>query len=319
LLTLCPYLLKPIANLPTDAVDSEHIIPHAMGGSNQFVLPVDKLTNSTFGRTVDSDLIHDPMPRFIAATQGVQSRTGEITVQLPGIIVETGEDMTVAFGKSGMGEHRIKNHHPKDPTSGKLLGLCGFDDQFEKDLERLTEGSNKKRWETSNYRKIENPCIKVDIPSDPLKVSKGLAKIAYLMACRTFGDTFALSPDAEAYRAAIQAKDWDDFDACGLHLLWGAELPLVLLPDIATHQHLIACFGVGSLIMVTVKLFGGVAVSTFAFPARDSTIRDLDGVVVINDSLDRAITEQRLQDAVPIRDMVQRMISFKQRQDLLST
>lgn len=290
-----------------------------MGGSDQFVLPADKFSNSSFGKTVDSDLIHDPMLRLVAATQAIQSRTGEVTAQLPGIIVATGDEMAVEFGKNGIGERRVKNSHPKDPTSGKLLGICGFDGQFETDLKRLTDGNNKKCWETSNYQKIDNPITKVDITTDPFKVSKGLAKIAYLMACRTLGDTFALSPDAEAYRTAIKAKGWDSFDACGLQLLWEAELPLVLLPDIGIHQHLVACFRVDSLIMVTVKLFGGVAISTFAFPARNNTIMHLDGIVVINDNRDRTITEQRLQNAVPLMDMVQRMIAFRQRQIPSST
>jgi hypothetical protein len=48
MLTICPYLLKPIAEL--DEVSDEHIIPHAMGGSDQFTLPAEKRQTPTSAR-----------------------------------------------------------------------------------------------------------------------------------------------------------------------------------------------------------------------------------------------------------------------------
>ena len=127
------------------------------------------------------------------------------------------------------------------------------------------------------------------------------------MACRTLGDAFVTSSNAVAYRSAIQAQNWDSFDGCGLQLLWGADLPLVFLPDVEVHQHLVACFRIDPLIMTTVKLFGGVAISTFAHAVGECALRHLDGVVIVNNVRTRAITEQSLKDAVPQIEMVRRL------------
>ncbi|MDN7176965.1 HNH endonuclease [Caballeronia sp. SEWSISQ10-4 2] len=312
MLTLCPYLLKPIADLAE--VDEEHIIPHAMGGSNQFVLPVDKPSNSAFGMTVDSDLIHDPRLRFMAASQGIKSRTGDVTIELPGVIVETGMKVLVPFNKNGLGQARVMDVYKRDPITNKLTGIAGFDDQINSTLQRLSKRGEKK-WEIASRSRIDQPVVKVEFPSDPFKVSKGLCKIAYLMACRTLGDSFALSADATAFRIAIHAKDFAAFDSCGLQLFFAAELPLLVLPNLTAAQHLVACFRVNDLMMVAVKLFGSVVVSTFGFPARSNLVRPLDGIVVINDNRTRTHTEKGLQEITSVDEMVRRMVAYKERQD----
>jgi len=73
MITLCPYSLKPLVDLPAEELSDEHIIPHALGGPNSLVLRAERSSNSKFGETVDSDLVHDGMLRFVAATQGVRS------------------------------------------------------------------------------------------------------------------------------------------------------------------------------------------------------------------------------------------------------
>ena len=156
MLTLCPYRLEPISKSPDSEISIEHIIPHAMGGSDQFVLRVNRLANSTFGMTVDSDLIHDPQLRFVAASEGLQSRTGLVTVLLSGEIVGTGEKVEVAFNKSGIVDRRIVDHHRKDKATGRLSGIRGFDDQFAKDMERLSKSASDKRWEYRDHQRVEN-------------------------------------------------------------------------------------------------------------------------------------------------------------------
>jgi hypothetical protein len=69
MITLCPYSLKPLADLPAEKLSDEHIIPHALGGPNSLVLRAERSSNSKFGETVDSDLVHDGMLRFVAASR----------------------------------------------------------------------------------------------------------------------------------------------------------------------------------------------------------------------------------------------------------
>lgn len=241
IITLCPYSLKRIADLPACEVSDEHIIPHALGGPDSLVLSAHRSSNSQFGATVDSNLIHDKALRFMAASQGLRSRSGDVTVQLTGTIVETGDAMTIEFDKNGMGERRIVYSHRKDPTTG-AVSLAGFDEQFEQALEHLSEGMarKKKRIQTTDHRTINNPLVKVEIPSDAFAVSKGLAKIAYLVTFRTLGDCIAHSSDGQDYRDTIQAANWDDFDGYKLQKFLGTDVPI--LPAIARHEQLVACY-----------------------------------------------------------------------------
>ncbi|MDQ6868365.1 MAG: HNH endonuclease [Pseudomonadota bacterium] len=306
MITLCPYSLKPIVDLPAGEVSDEHTIPRALGGPDALVLSADRSSNSRFGETVDSDLVHDKRLRFVAATQGVRSRSSEVTVQLPGTIVETGDAMTITFDKNGMGDRLIVNSHRKNPPTGTIT-LTGFDDQFERALEQLSEGTARKNKsiQKHGHRTINNPLVKVDIQSDSFSVSKGLAKIAYLMTFRTLGDSFALSLDGKAYRDTILAANWDDFDGYNLRKFLGVDLPV--LPAIAIHEHLVACYRIGPLILTTVKLFGGVCLATFGMPAASYGMSGLDGFVIVIDSLQRTFTERRLQEAVSLFDMAQRL------------
>ena len=276
------------------------------GGPDALVLRADRSSNSRFGDTVDSDLVHDKMLRFVAATQGVRSRSGEATVQLPGTIIETGDAMIIKFDKNGMGDRLIVNSHRKNLATGTIT-LTGFDDQFKRALDQLSEGMarKKKSIQKHGHRTINTPLVKVNIQSDPFSVSKGLAKITYLMTFRILGDSFALSLDGKAYRDTILAANWDEFDGYNLRKFLGVDLPV--LPSIAIHEHLVACYRIGPLILTTVKLFGGVCLATFGVPAAPYGVSGLDGFVIVIDSLQRTFTERRLQEAVSLFDMAQRL------------
>lgn len=52
----CPYTNL---ELPEEAMNSEHIIPLALGGSNQFCIPVEKSFNATVGSKIDGVLAND--------------------------------------------------------------------------------------------------------------------------------------------------------------------------------------------------------------------------------------------------------------------
>jgi hypothetical protein len=52
----CPYT---DLELPEEAMNSEHIIPLSLGGSNQFCIPVEKEFNGKVGSTIDGALAND--------------------------------------------------------------------------------------------------------------------------------------------------------------------------------------------------------------------------------------------------------------------
>src|ERR1700724_1460909 len=86
------------------------------------------------------------------------------------------------------------------------------------------------------------------------------------------------------------------FDGYNLRKFLGVDLPV--LPAIAIHEHLVACYRIGPLILTTVKLFGGVCLANFGMPAASYGMSGLDGFVIVIDCLQRTFTERRLQEAV---------------------
>jgi hypothetical protein len=245
---------------------------------------------------------NDHKTLHLAATQGVRSRSGEVSVQLQATVVETGEPMTITIDKNGIGERRIPRSHRRDPVTG-MISLAGFEEA----LEQFSEGMARKNKsiQTTNHRTLHNPVIRVDIPRDDFAILRGLAKIAYLMIFRTLGDSFALSETAKTYREAIQATNWDEYDACKLRCL---ENELPILPSIDAHEHLLACYRIGPVILATVALFGGVSLATFVIPAAGSYgLRILDGSVIVVNSVQRTYTERRLPQAVNLFEKLQQM------------
>ena len=305
MITLCPYSLKPLMEQSATSLSDEHIIPHALGGPDSLSVRADINTNSALGATVDSDLIHDTRLRFVAASKGVRSRSGEINAEVRGKVVDTGDEVVIAFNQNGIHSRRFVRSHRIDPETGTMQ-LRGFDGQFEQALDQFARGMARKgkSIQPSNHLTIQNPCIQLDIPSDPYVVHRGLAKIAYLVTFRTFGDLFALSGDGARYRAAIQASDWDAFDACKLSH-FPTELPV--LPECKDNEHLLACYRFGPTIFTTIKLFGGIDTATFGIAADPYHMRNLDGRLILVDSVKRTHRNLGLREGITPFEMGQRL------------
>src|SRR4051794_39104880 len=71
---LCPYTLKPLAELPE--VNREHIFPDSIGGGAAYVVSVDAKTNSSLGTTVDAAFVDSPLLAALRSRLGIKSRSG---------------------------------------------------------------------------------------------------------------------------------------------------------------------------------------------------------------------------------------------------
>ena len=69
----CPYTN---ADLPETELNEEHIIPLSLGGSNNFVVPVEAKANSRFGTEIDGPLANDPLIMFARREYNARGHSG---------------------------------------------------------------------------------------------------------------------------------------------------------------------------------------------------------------------------------------------------
>jgi hypothetical protein len=70
----CPYTDREVAETE---VNREHILPLALGGSDQFVIPVDKSVNSTVGSQIDGAIEKEFVVKFARREFDAQGQSGK--------------------------------------------------------------------------------------------------------------------------------------------------------------------------------------------------------------------------------------------------
>lgn len=301
MITLCPYTMEPAAAL-REASD-EHIIPYALGGSDQFTLRADRGTNSKFGDSVDSGLIHAGLVRMFAAQLGVMARPkrGEpaapVRFRTKGVEQNTGRIVKVEFG-----HHSLTAEYSQpvdvDPLTKEIRGIYGMGEQTFRVMADVKRGLGRKgkTFEAGPVQTIAQPQIKGNFDTDLFPVWRGLSKIAYLVTARTLGDAFVLSAPAGHYRKAMWSGDKAQFLASGLeHYPYES---FAFLPETTVSQHLVACYRIDDIVVTVVRLFGQPLLSLVCvIPSDGFELAPLEGSVVVNDSQRRTIVERTLLQA----------------------
>ena len=81
--TLCPYALTLLASGESN---DEHILPVALGAPASFKIRALTAENSRMNDLVDEPTISDPLVRFLAMSQGVVSRSGNVKAIVDGTV-----------------------------------------------------------------------------------------------------------------------------------------------------------------------------------------------------------------------------------------
>lgn len=301
MITLCPYTMEPVAAL-REASD-EHIIPYALGGSDQFTLRADRSTNSKLGDSIDSDLIHAGVVRMFAAQLGVMARPKRgkpalpVTFRTNGVEQRTGRIVNVAFGR-----HNLTAEYAQpvdvDPVTKEINGIYGMGDQTQRVMADVLKGLDRKgkKFEAGPIQTIAQPQIKGNFNTDLFPVWRGLSKIAYLVTARMLGDAFIRSPAARRYRDAMQSNDRAQFLASGLEHYPYENFEF--LPETTVSQHLAACYRIDDIVVTVVRLFAQPLLSLVCvIPSDGFKLAQLGGSVVINDSQSRTVVERTLLQA----------------------
>lgn len=160
--TLCPYTLRSLVDLPR--VSDEHIIPRALGGSDQFVLRADQEANSQFGEGIDSRLIHADLVQFTAARLGLKGRRKPgkpatvMTFKTTGVEQESGQKVKMTFSQNGVSLGYVKPVEV-DPVNGEIVAVRAIGDETETmlaDMQKRLAGRGK-MLVPGETRSIERP------------------------------------------------------------------------------------------------------------------------------------------------------------------
>ncbi|MCG2778417.1 MAG: HNH endonuclease, partial [Desulfobacterales bacterium] len=124
---------------PDDNTESkEHIIPYALGGSNDFVTyDCSKRANNDFGRDIDAPFVALPIVGFKRHEFGIQGQSGNVPpIEMKATVVELNEEGTMVFPHEGkpyvnlplkpngsMSEGRIAFNRPPEKVKAAVNGL----------------------------------------------------------------------------------------------------------------------------------------------------------------------------------------------------
>lgn len=279
--TRCPYSTDLLEG--DELVNAEHILPVALGAPGNFTVPAKAAKNTEMNDLIDEPAIHDPILRLIATAQGVQSRSGPVSVDFMGVVEATGADARVTLGKNHA-SFKLRNPVDRDPETGEIRGVAGFGDDAKKLAEQFKRDNAKKGRVLIEGETIPGPSdIHVSTGMDLHVVRRELIKIAYLMTVRVFGDEAIMSESGRLYRAAMMAPTVEALKEVGLAGQTFQDFAPGMPRPQQKNLHALTCVRMGDHIMSSVTLFGGFN-GIFITSADGFTADEASGEVVIIDA-----------------------------------
>ncbi len=252
--TLCPYALSSLASGESN---DEHILPVALGAPANFTVRALAVENSRMNDLIDEPMVNDPLVRFLAMSQGVVSRSGNVKAAVDGIVHGSGEDVRVTFSQDGLD---LKFHQPVDTDSqGRVIGVRGFGDATKQMAAKIAANYAKKgiAVEFGAEASKERPQLNMQLVGNILMIRRQLFKIAYLTTVRIFGDEAITGPSGQQLRAAMMAES---DEALALTQVSGATfqpLPPGLARSAGHAEHAITCAILPNVGLITsIDLFG---------------------------------------------------------------
>lgn len=252
--TLCPYALTLLASGESN---DEHILPVALGAPASFKIRALTAENSRMNDLIDEPTISDPLVRFLAMSQGVVSRSGNVKAIVDGTAYGSGEKVRASFSQNSL---ELKFHQPVDTDSqGRVVGVRGFGDAARQMASQIAANYAKKgiAAELGLETSQETPQLSMRLVGDMFMIRRQLFKIAYLTTVRIFGDEAISGPSGQQFRAAMMAES---NEALILTKISGAAfqpLPPGFARSAGHAEHTITCAAMPNVGLVTsVDLFG---------------------------------------------------------------
>ena len=226
----CPYC--GLEHSEATPVSSEHIIPYAMGGSNQFTISVCEESNNRLGGQVDRPLIEFIPVRSERFFLGLEGTDGTLpTLDLSGNTWVQGRELELksVIGPDGNGMRLTGREIVRTPKGdGERWDLRGSPEAIRKALAgKIQDQASKGKWVKTDKgeiitldnldqflqavtEEVQNPCVLRRIDFDYLWTWRFFAKLALATGQYLSGEEFSRSKRADELRRTMNARRLDE-------------------------------------------------------------------------------------------------------------
>lgn len=294
--TLCPYALTPLAS---GKCSDEHILPLALGAPANFTVRALAAENGRMNTLIDGPTVNDPLVRFLAMSQGVVSRSGNVKAEVDGVVHGSGEDVRVTFSQNGLD---LKFRQPVDTDSqGRVIGVRGFGDEAKQMATRIAANYAKKgiAIELEAEASQGRPQLNMQLVGDMQMIRRQLFKIAYLTTVRIFGDEAITGPSGQLLRAAMMAESDETLALIKVAGAAFRPLPPGLARSARHAEHAITCAAMPNIGLITsVDLFGCFTLFTVT-PTDGISADEGTGEVITIDASSSKLASHPYLEALP--------------------
>jgi len=304
----CIYSYQPLnTNVPSDdfSASKEHIIPWALGGSDQFTTSdVAKRFNNDFGRDIDAPFIN-LMPFAVKRHQlGIEGYSGKVPpIEWSARSLDNNEPIAISIEREGKVSYRHQTAFVRDAKQTHAEVLIGGDrekvNEILAGLLRKASGTNQKIYSitgeqilsvadaSAHYDVEETTLMKATIEAFNLEVwMRGICKIVLGVGHFFLGPNWTFSVDGNRFRAVV-AQPRSEWPVDSLKGYAAGQIPkevahcLGITPAVRAAQlHTLAVVP-GQPAMAVISFFGGDGVPE----AMISTGVERGNLAVVNDQM----------------------------------
>jgi HNH endonuclease len=222
----CPYC--GVDHDEDTPFSSEHVVPYAMGGTNEFTIPVCETSNNEFGGQIDRPLIEFfPVRsgRFFLGLKGTDGTPPTLDlggttylqgreVALKNLIGPDGKDMrltgrVIERTSTTDGEHWNLSDSPeaiRKALAGKIQDQAAKGKWVKNDKGELITLENLDEILAGGMEEIQNPCVLRKIDFDYLWTWRFFAKLVLAVGHYQFGEEFSRSERADQLWEVMRAR-----------------------------------------------------------------------------------------------------------------
>jgi hypothetical protein len=226
----CPYC--GLDHGEATPVSTEHIVPYAMGGSNEFTISVCEESNNRLGGQVDRPLIEFFPVRSERFFLGLEGTDGTLpTLDLSGITWVQGRELELknVIGPDGKDMRIIGREIIRTPKGdSERWDLRGSPNAIRKALAgKIQDQASKGKWVKTDKgetitldnldqflqaatEEVQNPCVLRRIDFNYLWTWRFFAKLALAAGHYLFGEEFSRSERADELRRTMNARSLDE-------------------------------------------------------------------------------------------------------------
>ena len=292
--TLCPYLAVPLSLC--HKVNGEHILASALGTPESFKIDADESENQRLNVELDVPILRSKLLQLLAIANGVISRSGKDFVVLSGAL-PSGHEVRVKLAP-GTAEFSTPNPVDKDPISGKVTGIKGFDHEVKYLADKVLVGMRRRGLEVeTSVPQLIDSTTKVSMELNLNLLLRFMCRTAYLMTVATLGDAAISSQSGVQYRRAINSTDLTHDNLLEIGIGGGfLDLPNHPIQFTNPHKggHTLACVTMSDLMVSHVVLFNNF-VATFITPNPNSDSEEHQSLVFFIDPAKRTYSKTDFQ------------------------